>query len=1281
MPGLKNKNKNKISRFYIFLALCLALCLAFLFSESVPVNADPLPVNIQTTTLPDGNIGTYYKQNFQITGGQEPYAWTLISGSLPDGLNLEPSDGAIFGTPTVLGTYNFTVQAQDSSDPVETADRALSITINPPLPIDIITISMSDGNLGSSYMMGALNAIGGIQPFTWSLVLGNLPDGLSLESSGVITGTPTTLGTYTFTAQVQDSSMPVQTDSQEISLTINPPLSLDIMNMVLTSGNLGAFYWGQISAVGGIQPYAWSLVSGNLPDGLSLESSGVITGTPTALGTYNFTVQVQDSSMPVQTDSQEIFLTIDPPLPAPPVSVFFASSGSNGPENTPSAPVEVDLNQILGVDVTVDYAVVGGTATGGGVDYNLPAGTLTIPAGSTSADIFVGIVDDDLSESDETIEITLFNPTNAGLGQSTYTFTILDNDASVISAPQNLTAVGVTDGVQLNWEAPENSGPGFNYYKIYRGEEGAAISLEDDFNQPDGSGPDPTKWTEIPSEGVAVSIAGQKLSIVGTPSSENPAGVISLETTNAQAPKSTQAYVDVSGSSVEPGSALAAGLGLMAGEKSLLVYFIINDGSGNYKLGYIIQTNGSENFNTNLASIGSEGKGTLRLVFENGNVEFFYNGELKGTATNSLSGDTNYVVMTGFLGAPTGTYNVSFDDVSFSSVDMVYSPLDTVSHPTLTYTNTAGTSGTKYYYKVTAVDSEDAEGPDSNVVSLVFSSISAPQNLTAAEVANGIQLNWETPANTGSGLNHYKIYRGTTQGTQDLASDAFDGPNLDSQWINYSGAGATVTTDGTLNMVGTQSEEGGPLGFVSSAASYPAATYQVLNLEADLKLNSGGSAMGLMGFLEFGQNGPENGIIFGPAGTWFPAGEGLGAYIKLVGGEAVDFATVDGSPLDGQFHTYKIVYENGSASLYLDGAEKASGIDVSMSDIKPALAVMGFNPGDSLDINFDNFSLTGSSNVVSYSFLAVSNRLVPTFTDITGISGTKYYYKVTAVDAEDAEGPASGTVSEIFPNIVRRGGLSPWIPPAAAPEDGGGASGNNASENGNSNNNANAESATSPFETMCPPAGAFAQMSGQSSGAISSCLETVRLVKGSGSTVYYVDAGGERHIFPSAEVYFTWFSDFSLVKTISNIDLALMPLGKNVTARAGVKLVKFLDSSKVYAVEPGGILRWIDSEERAAALFGENWTRRVIEIDLSLRDDYAIGESVATDFHPAASLIKYADSSDVYYIDKGQKRRVSSEAAFMANVFQWSAISTVGRAISYPDGLPIVCSEAGLMAF
>ena len=179
-------------------------------------------LQITTTSMPDGNIGTDYTAFITSNGGMgTPHMFSIISGSLPNGLSMAGSYGVqstvVSGRPSTIQTTTFTVQVRDGTG--HTATQALSVTINSPRTLVITNQSstLAPGTVGSSYAIG-LFADGGTQPYTWAITAGQLPPGLSLHGN-IIQGTPTSAGTYTFTARVSDSAG--QQTSQQFSITVS----------------------------------------------------------------------------------------------------------------------------------------------------------------------------------------------------------------------------------------------------------------------------------------------------------------------------------------------------------------------------------------------------------------------------------------------------------------------------------------------------------------------------------------------------------------------------------------------------------------------------------------------------------------------------------------------------------------------------------------------------------------------------------------------------------------------------------------------------------------------------------------------------------------------------------------------------------------------------------------------------------------------------------------------------------------------------------------------------
>jgi subtilisin family serine protease len=182
-----------------------------------PPPPPPAPT-ITTTSLPGGTVGTPYSETLQASGGTPPYTWTLDAGALPAGLTLNASTGVVSGTPTTAGTASFTVKVTDSASQSDTQD--LSLAVAPP-PLTITTTSLPAGAVGVAYSQ-TLEATGGTPPYGWSLDTGTLPVGLTLNAStGVVSGTPTTAGTASFTARVTDGA--AQSDTQALSIAVTGP--------------------------------------------------------------------------------------------------------------------------------------------------------------------------------------------------------------------------------------------------------------------------------------------------------------------------------------------------------------------------------------------------------------------------------------------------------------------------------------------------------------------------------------------------------------------------------------------------------------------------------------------------------------------------------------------------------------------------------------------------------------------------------------------------------------------------------------------------------------------------------------------------------------------------------------------------------------------------------------------------------------------------------------------------------------------------------------------------
>lgn len=149
------------------------------------------------------------------------------------------------------------------------------------------------------------------------------------------------------------------------------------------------------------------------------------------------------------------------------------------------------------------------------------------------------------------------------------------------------------------------------------------------------------------------------------------------------------------------------------------------------------------------------------------------------------------------------------------------------------------------------------------------------------------------------------------------------------------------------------------------------------------------------------------------------------------------------------------------------------------------------------------------------------------------------------------------------------------------------------------------------------------------------------LIKGSLPSVYYLGDDDRRYAFPNERVFRSWYADFSDVETVDDAELADYPLGGNVTYRPGTRLVKLTNDPKVYAVEPGGVLRWVKTEAAARALYGDRWAERVDDLPDGFFPAYAMGEDLDGSAFPDGTLID--DGAARYVVWNGEAREMTED--------------------------------------
>lgn len=315
-------------------------------------------ISLSPATLANATIGTAYSQAVTASGGTPAYTYAVTAGALPAGMTLT-SSGVLSGTPTAGGTFNFIITSTDSSTGTGpyTGSRAYTLTVGvPPLTITPASGSLS-GTAGTAYNR-TFTASGGTSPYLYALTItaGTMPAGMSFNTAtATLSGTPTSAGTVTFNVVATDSSSGggPYSITGTYTLTVSAP-SISVSPATLPNPAIATAYSQTVTAANGTAPYTYAITSGALPPGLTLTSSGVLSGTPTAGGTFNFTITATDANS--FTASRAYSVTIG----APTVTV--------NPAAAPAAQVTTAYSQTF-------------SATGGTAPYTYAVTTGTLPAG------------------------------------------------------------------------------------------------------------------------------------------------------------------------------------------------------------------------------------------------------------------------------------------------------------------------------------------------------------------------------------------------------------------------------------------------------------------------------------------------------------------------------------------------------------------------------------------------------------------------------------------------------------------------------------------------------------------------------------------------------------------------------------------------------------------------------------------------------------------------------------------------------------------------------------
>lgn len=337
--------------------------IAFIYPV-VDRGSQPLSID-SSSLLPDGVNLVTHLQGLESSGGVLPHIWTLVDfeGRLPNGLSVSTA-GIIFGLPSATGVFNFTLQVDDSAG--SSVQKRFSMAVREPIPFDskfLAQTYVSKVQGGSSFPVNLLWENCGSQIWdgpanlrlvsqnpanntTWGISNISLP-GVTLKGQQLnvpLTLTaPRTPGTYDFQWQLLKDGTLLGQPSANVRIVVTPgPPAITSSDLPQAVRSVPFSY--QLNVAGGTSPYSWSIVSGQLPSGLGVNAqSGLITGTPTATGTFNFTVQVADSISRTAQKALSITVASDP-LPTlqlrvnGPIQAVRGTAISYQPEATGGVP-------------------------------------------------------------------------------------------------------------------------------------------------------------------------------------------------------------------------------------------------------------------------------------------------------------------------------------------------------------------------------------------------------------------------------------------------------------------------------------------------------------------------------------------------------------------------------------------------------------------------------------------------------------------------------------------------------------------------------------------------------------------------------------------------------------------------------------------------------------------------------------------------------------------------------------------------------------------------------
>ena len=438
------------------------------------VNDDPLPsISINDVTVLEGNAGSanaVFTVSLSAASGQT----VTVNYATADGTATAPADytsssGTVnfapgqtvrtIGVPVIGETVpeaneTYFVNLSGATNATIADNQGVGTITNDDVPVTVSPGALPNGTVAAAYSQ-TITASGGVSPYSFAVTAGALPAGLSLSPAGILSGTPTAGGTFSFTVTASDSSPSPGpfSGTQAYLLTIDPATIL-LPATTLADGTLGSPYSASITAAsGGTAPYAYAVTAGALPGGLAPNAStGAITGTPNALGTFNFSITATDSSTGTgpytATQGYSIVVVDVPPVASnSSLTVAFNAAATNVPLNlsggTPTSlsitSPAVNGTALVTGPTTITYQPIAGYAGSDSFTYT------ATNSGGTSAPATVSV-----TVQDAVITITNSGSLAATVGiayNETFTFnggTQPWSSYQVTSLPAGLSIAGNT---------------------------------------------------------------------------------------------------------------------------------------------------------------------------------------------------------------------------------------------------------------------------------------------------------------------------------------------------------------------------------------------------------------------------------------------------------------------------------------------------------------------------------------------------------------------------------------------------------------------------------------------------------------------------------------------------------------------------------------------------------------------------------------------------------------------------------------------------------------------